>query len=224
MNLTATQIEDIVRVVVQRLRVGIAAPPVPATPVFQQLANIIQPAAGEIQVSDRVVTLESLKDILVDAQAIVVHPRAVVTPAVVDELRKRNIRLVRQLPIPSSQAQQPAPLLLVTAQELLPVLSKRVCALQATTISAQDAASTASHIEQNLSDGKLGAIWCSATPFASVAATYGHTRLRAMQLTDLRDLSRAIDQAQPNLLILDCHTWTAPAIANLVRNWYRSLR
>ena len=224
MNLTATQIEDIVRVVVQRLRAGVAAPPVPATPVVHQLANIIQPAAGEIRVSDRVVTLESVKDILVDTQAIVVHPKAVVTPAVVDELRKRNIRLVRQLPIQSTQSKRPAPLLLVTTQELLPALSRRVCSQQATTISAQDAVSTASQIEQNLSDGNFGAIWCSATPFASVAATYGHTRLRAMQLTDLRDLPRAIDQAQPNLLILDCHTWTAPAIANLVRNWYRSLR
>ena len=224
MNLTATQIEDIVRVVVQRLRAGVAAPPVPATPIVHPLANIIQPAAGEIRVSDRVVTLESVKDILVDTQAIVVHPKAVVTPAVVDELRKRNIRLVRQLPIQSTQSKRPAPLLLVTTQELLPALSRRVCSQQATTISAQDAVSTASQIEQNLSDGNFGAIWCSATPFASVAATYGHTRLRAMQLTDLRDLPRAIDQAQPNLLILDCQTWTAPAIANLVRNWYRSLR
>jgi hypothetical protein len=141
-----------------------------------------------------------------------------------DLLRQRSIRLARQLPSATLQGAPPAPLLLVASEAQHSVLSKRVCSQQATTIVANEAASTASAIDQHLAHGKLGAVWCSDTPFASVAATYGRASLRAILLSDLQDLPRAIEQAQPNVLILDCRTWNPPAIANLVRNWYRSLR
>jgi hypothetical protein len=223
MNLTATQIEDIVRVVVQRLRAGVVAPSVPMTPI-QTPAPIKTPesSSGDVHLSDRVITLESLQGQL-GAKTIVVHPKAVVTPAVKDLLRQQNIRLVRQLPTENAQATRPAPLLLVTNEAQHSAMSKRVCSQQATTIAASNAASAVSAIDQHLANGSSGAVWCSDTPFASVAATFGHASLRAMQLFNLQDLPRAIEQAQPNVLILDCHTWNAPAIMNLVRNWYRSL-
>ena len=219
MNLTATQIEDIVRVVVERLRVGVAAPSVQVTPT-----NNAEPAAGEVHLSDRVITLESLKDQLSGTKSIVVHPKAVVTPAVKDFLRQQSIRLVRKLPNAASKGTRPAPLLLVASEKQHSILSKRVCSQQATTIATSDAANIASVIDQNLANGKLGAVWCSDTPFASVAATFGYTRLRAIQLSDLQDLPQAIEQSQPNVLILDCRRWNAPSIANLVSNWDRSLR
>ena len=224
MNLSATQIEDIVRVVVERLRAGVVAPSVQVAPAKAIEPSCIVPTAGEVHISERVITLESLKVQLGSAKTIVVHPRAVVTPAVKDLLRQQSIRLVRQLPSVNVKATGPAPLLLVTSESRYPVLSKRVCSQQATTIAASDTASAASAIIQYLDEGKLGAIWCSNTPFASVATTYGQAGLRAMQLLDISDLPRAIEQARPNVLILDCRTWNAPAVANLVRNWYRSLR
>jgi hypothetical protein len=216
MNLSATQIEDIVRVVVERLRTGVAAPAVQAAP-----DKIPEPVVGEVNLNERVITLESLNGKLSGTKSIVVHPKAVVTPAV---LRQQSIRLVRQLPRVAANASRPAPLLLVASEMHHSILSKRVCSKQATTLLASDPSSAASVIEQNLTDGKLGAVWCSDTPFASVAVTYGHSRLRAIQLSDLQDLPRAIEQAQPNVLILDCQKWNPPSIANLVSNWYRSLR
>ncbi len=218
MNLTATQIEDIVRVVVERLRVGVAAPSIQVAP-----PKAAEPTVGEVHLSDRVITLESLKDQLSGAKSIVVHPKAVVTPAVKDLLRQQSIRLVRQLPNATSKTTKPAPLMLVTSDKQHSMLSKRICSQQATTIAASDAATTASVIGQNLAAGKLGAVWCSDQPFASVAATYGHASLRAIQLFDLQGLSQAIEQAQPNVLVLDCRKWNAPSIANLVGNWYRSI-
>lgn len=219
MNLTATQIEDIVRVVVERLRTGVAPPKVSVLPT-----KIAEAPAGELHLSGRVISLESLKDQLGGAKTIVVHPKSIVTPAVKDLLRQQSIRLVRQLPNATSMIARSAPLVLVISEAQHPTVSKRVCSQQATTMVAGDATATVSAIEQNLADGKLGAVWCSDTPFACVAATYGHASLRAMQLFDLQGLSRAIEQAQPNVLILDCRTWNAPAITNLVRNWFRSLR
>lgn len=218
MNLTATQIEDIVRVVVERLRADVAAPTVQAaTPRSVELT------AGEVHLSDRVVTLESLKDKTSGTKSIVVHPKAVVTPAVKDFLRQQSIRLVRQLPMGTAKASRPAPLLLVTSERQHSIISKRVCSQQANTIAASDAASTAAVIGQNLTNGKRGAVWCTETPFACVAATYGHPNLRAIQLSDLQDFSSAIEQAQPNVLIVDCRKWNAPSIANLVRQWFGRL-
>jgi hypothetical protein len=218
MNLTATQIEDIVRVVVERLRAGVAAPQVQITQ-----AIVAEATVGEVHLSDRVITLESLQDQLSGTKSIVVHPKAVLTPAVKDFLRQQSIRVIR-LSVATSKATRPAPLLLVASEKQHSLLSKRVCSQQAATIAAGDAANTVSVINQSLADGKLGAVWCSDMPFASVAATLDNSRLRAVQLFELQDLPRAIEQAQPNVLILDCRRWNAPSIANLVGNWYRSLR
>ncbi len=223
MNLTATQIEDIVRIVVERLRAdavalnSIAANPMP-------LALAVPKPVGEVHLSDRVITLESLKGQLDGAKSVVVQPKAVVTPAARDLLGQQSIRLERQLPAANVKVSRPAPLLLVTNPSQYSPLSKRICSQQATTIAANDAVGGAAKIAEQLAELKLGAVWCSETPFASVAATYGHSQLLAMQLFDLRDLSRAIDQAQPNVLILDNRTWNPPAIGNLVSTWFRSLR
>jgi hypothetical protein len=49
---------------------------------------------GELVVSSRVVALAELKDRLAGVRKLVVPPHAIVTPAVRDELRRRNIALV----------------------------------------------------------------------------------------------------------------------------------
>ncbi len=221
MNLTATQIEDIVRVVVERLRTGVAAPLVQATAITPE--RNVEAIAGEVTLSERVITLESLTDQLVGTKAILVHPKAVVTPAVKDLLRQKNIRLVRQLPSKVSKTSRPAPLVLVANESSQQMLSKRMCTQQATLITARDAASDVSTIEQHLAAGKVGAVWCSETPYANVAATLGSKTLRAVQLFGLQDLPHAIEQARPNVLILDGRTWNPSAITNLVSNWFRSL-
>lgn len=50
--------------------------------------------AGDVVVADRVVTLIGIGERLASARRLVVPPRAVVTPAVRDELRRRNVTLV----------------------------------------------------------------------------------------------------------------------------------
>ena len=49
---------------------------------------------GDVVVADRVVTLAGIGERLTSARRLVVPPRAVVTPAVRDELRRRNVTLV----------------------------------------------------------------------------------------------------------------------------------
>ena len=50
--------------------------------------------AGDVVIADRVVTLAGIGERLASARRLVVPPRAVVTPAVRDELRRRNVTLV----------------------------------------------------------------------------------------------------------------------------------
>jgi ribose 5-phosphate isomerase RpiB len=51
---------------------------------------------GDVVVADRVVTLAGIGERLASARRLVVPPKAVVTPAVRDELRRRNVTLVVQ--------------------------------------------------------------------------------------------------------------------------------
>ncbi len=65
---------------------------------------------GELVISTRLVTMEEIGDRLGGIRRVVVGPQAVVTPAVRDALRQRNIALSRALPAKNSSA---APLRLV---------------------------------------------------------------------------------------------------------------
>jgi hypothetical protein len=80
MTVTPEQLEWIVQEVIRRLRLLESNPP----------------PTGELRLTECVVTLATLKDRMANVQRIVVTPRAVVTPAVRDELRQRTIELVRQ--------------------------------------------------------------------------------------------------------------------------------
>jgi hypothetical protein len=51
-------------------------------------------ACGELIVAERVVTMRSIEGRLAGVKRLVAEPRAVVTPAVKDELKKRKIELV----------------------------------------------------------------------------------------------------------------------------------
>jgi hypothetical protein len=49
---------------------------------------------GELSIQERVVTLRSIEGRMANVKRIVVRPRAVVTPAVKDELKQRKIELI----------------------------------------------------------------------------------------------------------------------------------
>ena len=74
------------------------APPVeePVQPIPAENEEPSPPPrpAGDVVVADRVVTLAGVGERLTTARRLVVPPRAVVTPAVRDELRRRNVTLV----------------------------------------------------------------------------------------------------------------------------------
>lgn len=86
MTFTEEQVERIVLEVIRRLGVlGTANKAIETTTTPQDLV-----------VRERVVTLGLLDGRLAGARRLVVEQKAIVTPAVIDELKQRKIELVRQ--------------------------------------------------------------------------------------------------------------------------------
>lgn len=83
--LTQEQLEWIVSEVVRRLKAAGATP----------AAGQAEGTPRSLTLTCRLVTLETLRGKLGSVSAVQVPGKAVVTPAVVDELKERKIRLIR---------------------------------------------------------------------------------------------------------------------------------
>lgn len=82
MNFTEDQIERIVQEVIRRL-----------TSVGHSVGVR---TAAELVIDDRVISLASVEGKLSGVSQLVVRKKAVVTPSVKDELRQKNVELVRR--------------------------------------------------------------------------------------------------------------------------------
>lgn len=80
MNISDQQLEWIVQEVIRRLRALEGQPP----------------AGGELRLTERLVTLSTIRGRLPNIRRVIVPSRAIVTHAVRDELKQRQIELVRQ--------------------------------------------------------------------------------------------------------------------------------
>jgi hypothetical protein len=83
MTFTEEQVEWIVAEVLRRLGVADGTNGQP-----------VMSSGGELRLGDKVVTMRTVEKRLADVKRVVVQPRAVVTPAVRDELKARKIELV----------------------------------------------------------------------------------------------------------------------------------
>ena len=81
MTFTEQQVETIVLEVLRRLGL---------------IESSSQNTGTELSLTDRVVTMRSVEGRLAGINRMTVGPRAVVTPAVKDELKQRHIELVRR--------------------------------------------------------------------------------------------------------------------------------
>jgi hypothetical protein len=88
MNLTAADIDRIVTEVVRRLR-ALAATSSTTAPSQKPETQ------SSLNLNDKVITLATLKGKLEGITTVIVSDRAIVTPAVKDELRDRKIRWER---------------------------------------------------------------------------------------------------------------------------------
>lgn len=233
MQPTSPDIEQIIRVVMQRLAAA------------GDLASGISAIADttdvdrELALSERLITLGTVQGKLQGISRLRVHPRAVVTPAVVDELKRAKVQLVReQAPTQHRLVQdgQPsglskdnkstarvAPILVCGNAVWFESLSRHLCPKQAFVRSCDDSAAI-ELIKKHKTRGGYRVVWLSPTPFAASLAVAQANCCTAVLLPGLGDLNAALVQADPECVIVDAKRFTVAAVGNLVRAMFKHLR
>jgi hypothetical protein len=226
-------IEHIVRLVLERLR---AIGPTPAAVATGTRASTSSPTlsqpTGLVQLDQRLVTLEDLREHWPGMKVLELPPACIVTPAVQDELRQRGVKLQRrqanhQLAVStqtsrSNSAELQALLVLIPAGGK-PTLSRSV-ALQGGTVqhAAEDCRQVVDTVQNHTQASHKYCLWSSSRPFAAMrASAVASGQVAAVQLARASDLQAAVEQAQPSVLIIDDRQWTSDSLLNLARAWMK---
>lgn len=244
MQIQPSEIETIVRAVLKRLRSESAAL---STGEISRKRNVDQQPVttgssrtGAIAVATSsdthhfpqpLLTLADVELIGSGVKTVSVSARAVVTPAVRDELRRRGIALTKGSQSPSSvensvgkKTQSQQNLVIVPQTKLNHAASQlgSVCQVRLLTTAAEELAAISSHVGV---EPAARVLWCTAEPFAAECMVSRQaTMIRCVTLHEFNDLPQAILEAAPNLMIVDDRRWTAAALINLVRQWERLAR
>lgn len=256
MNFTSSEIESIVRVVLQRLRAEdlranesmprhenstehLVTQESSPSRSFKEMFAVDRectlgslPANGSsprtaLSLNEPVVTLELLRGKLDGVQTIRVPNRAIVTPAVVDELRDRKITLDKTLNASAGVTRGnhsgtcgDRRLLVLACQRSKPELASLGEFTSVSNNCVADVCRIAGHLN---SSGKV-VVWSTATPYAASRAAAGNSILHAIQLSQLSDFDRALREADPNVVIVDNSIWSLTDTRQLAEQWLGRLK
>lgn len=207
MQITSAEIESIVRVVLQRLRSMTAPIPGSTSQPAAALASIPATDAevlpGVVKLQSKLVTLEHITGRLAGTNVLEIPAKAIVTPAVLDELRAHRVQLVRVAP------------------SVPPIDSAHTAASSIAVIAGNHFDAELQQLTEHFARSGQAAIWVCVTPFKALSAAWrvGQT---ALQLERLDDLPSAVQEAQPSVLVLDSRRWSATSVQQLVQAWNRS--
>jgi hypothetical protein len=217
-------IETIVQTVLQRLRSMDAAQTAMVANVSTLGTAEATPPSDTLRLDQRLVTLNDLAGRLGAFKVLQVDARAVVTPAVQDELRDRGVSLQRVPRQPATAAKDEPQLLIIASPNKQSAVASQVQALQLQSLAAaDDDNATVELLSHQLRAGVQAGIWCAAKPFAAMRATLHQPSIVAVQLSKLNDLAMAVEEANPNTLILSDRDWSVAAVAGLARAWKKIL-
>ena len=217
-------IEWIVREVVRRLR-EMEAESNGRARTSKTPSSKAQPTSGELTIEERLVTLETLHNRLQGINRLVVGPRAIVTPAVVDDLKDRGITLTRgDMPQAASRnghapaKNQPGVFLATTGVdrgELQRIVGADVTIDET---ESNDFASVLQKIAQHVERG-MTAVLVTNTPSAAVVAANRNANIRAAVGFNFPAVRRAVDEANANLLAIDPHGKTVAQLAGMIQEF-----
>ena len=247
MQPTAAEIEKIIQAVLAQFVVDRAAPIVTA-PVVLPISSSVSAQkpvidTSELVLKDRVITVATLENQLAGIKTLRVRSRAVVTPAAVDLLRARTVKLQRDASSSNSSSSNTnsantnsasaapvapllAPVLVCGAAPWFQSLSRHLCPKQAL-VAGGDSAAAVGLIEQHFAAAHAAtsrpkALWISPAPFAAAVALQGRVARPVAHVPSMLELAAALSQAKPDVIVVDAGRWTVAAIGNLVRQWLRS--
>ncbi len=217
-------IDEIVRQVIAQLSGNDTAAPKKSSETNQQTVappKSSQPPTGQLEITERLVTLATLENRLTDIRHVVLRRGAVVTPAARDVLRDRGIGLSYTS---ATNAASTATIVLGVAELTetgnKPVATALVDALvrdgvAVERIAATGLASVVSELADHASRGGRPTILLTSRPDAAVCLANRVPGVRAVGGPDVQALRRAMTDVAANLLALDPAV-AAPAFRRLI--------
>lgn len=243
MQFSPAELENIVRIVLQRLRStqdatrkhGPSIEPTPPsfvntadprpTPQSPRPSHPGAAGSAKLQLNQRLITLKDLPKAWHNFQSIQAPAGAVITPAVRDELRQNKIQ-IELLERSTAQLDQPNTLpvqgLLLLADEASRLEFSNTFAGTQILRTSPNPTADAGRLAAHFYGGGQAAIWYSTTPFAAANAAAGQRGIRAVQLATRDDLPRAVKEVDPNSLIVDANRWSPEEVLELVQQWLHS--
>ncbi len=204
MNPNGIDIEWIVAEVVRRLE-SVARGPRADT--VNKIPAVAPPATppGTYVIDQRLVTMATLPDDLGRIRHVQVPPRAVVTPAVKDELRKRNIRVVTKRPT-GGDTPPATGVEIVSSLDNVEAAGVARTLVQLVDLPASESAGlakTVRYVAERVADPARAAIWLTDQPLAAVCLANRVTAIRAAAGTTGGAAKQAVDAIGANLLVVD---------------------
>jgi hypothetical protein len=221
MSVAEIDIETIVREVIRRLREATSE-----TNDNNQTIAGRQRVAPCVELTDRVVTLATLEGKLAGITTIVVSQRAIITPAVRDELKQRKITIERKATVNADNAAKP----IATGGVTVVVSATGVCEVElrklvgkSVNVAKQPAdAMTASvtTLAQNVAAGGRGAL-ITSTPATAVMLANRTNGVRAAYGFNFAAIRRAKDEIDANLLVIEPAGRSVAELAGMIAEFER---
>jgi len=220
---TPEEIERIVREVVAQLAASSGTVAAPAATAADAPPAALPAAHGEVFVDARVITLESIAGRLQGAKQLVVSPRALVTPAVRDELRRRGVALVRGSDASSERQGVPRVLLVVgrtrhDPQAVVQMLVEEGIDVQ--TESSDCMIASTDKLAAAVAQGQLGLLWTRHTA-AGLCLANRHAGVRAVLAAGVPATAAAVAAVGANVLVVDPTVGTAYEKKQILRDFCR---
>lgn len=202
--------------------------PVSLSPVSASVASTL----SVLSVPGKVITLQSLEGRLAGITEIKVEPRAIVTPAVNDELRKRSIRLIRSASATASS--KPAAAKLLVASQIPAELAVRTQSLLAAASIPYETLQSAptpklvdvaKELAFKVTSGRQLGLFLTNQPAVASSILQKMVGVRAYPLSDVTSLQDALASLAPNIVVadvrkLDRHNF-GPLVGQFVTAGYR---
>jgi hypothetical protein len=164
------------------------------------------PNSDALQLNERVISLAVIDGKLEGVKRIVVTDRAIITPAARDELKRRNIAFDRD----DTPKEKRLALLLMTSDPKICLRQWKKNVNACETFRAQSAAEIASQAAKWVDRRHVVVAW-SPRPLGLTCLLNKHAAIRAVAAEDERLVTRAVEEAGANVLVLNSSTIAEPS-------------
>lgn len=226
MSTAGIDIEWIVREVVRRLREQASVESHTNGHRSEKPTAATRHIAGQLTVDDRVVTLATLEKRLEGIQQLHVSPKAIVTPAVRDELKDRNISLVRggksDATVSTKEHSTPSTVIGLAIDNFDAGALAKMLGGTPSVVNhpPQRLADLVGEVSGKVAGGTLGVVLAEA-PAAAVVMANRHAGVRAAYGFNFPAVRRAVSEVGANLLVLQPAGKSLAELAGMIGEFTR---